>query len=127
MGMKPRPSGLILARDETPVAEYDFSGVFPPPSMIDARPYKKVPCRQCEGKGFVNKHWAAGGGRIGYRSWMAICDSCRRRAGIMDGFEKTLELFKATVAPEEYRFEIEGEVWDPDKKRYLDKEPNEQP
>jgi hypothetical protein len=121
MGMKPRFR-------KRPTEEYNFDGINPPPSIAEMRPYKRIPCQECKGKGFINQHWAAGGGRIGYRSWMAICPSCRRRAGIMDGFEKTLELFKMTVAPEEYRFEIEGETWDPDKKRYFTEEKvDEQP
>jgi hypothetical protein len=128
MGMKPREKPAMFRTNGGD--EYDFEGLNPPPSLIIC-PYKKIPCQECNGKGFVNQHWAAGGGRIGYRSWMAMCSSCRRRAGAMAGIDEMLKLLKKNVAPEQFRFEIEGEIWDPDKKRYdhtaLKEKADEQP
>ena len=85
---------------------------------------KKVPCKECNGTGRVNRHWAAGGGRIGYRSWMEPCPSCRARAiriEAIDGVDRVkfvLSHMKGGPIDEKYRYEIEGETWINSLKRY---------
>lgn len=85
---------------------------------------KKVPCKQCKGTGSINRHWAAGGGRIGYRSWMEPCPSCRMRviATIpLEGVERvkfTLAHMKGGPIEEQYRYETEDEIWNENIGRY---------